>query len=121
MRALSLRQASDCEQGRNPVCMCRCSGRLHGAKRGDGEAFFNGLPKGDPHAIPSKVAKAERTRRGSGKIPNGSERNAASIPIFDRRLIKEQPVVYLTAPISLYGSARYLDAVRQVKARHQKT
>jgi hypothetical protein len=62
MRALSLRQAGNCEQAREHVCRCRCGGVLHGARRGDGQTFFEGLPADDPHSVPSKVAKAQRKR-----------------------------------------------------------
>lgn len=59
MRALSKRQAMNCEQAITPVCKCRCGGALHGAKRGglsqSGEpinyGFFEALPADDPHHL----------------------------------------------------------------------
>ena len=70
LRQLSQRQASNCEQAREPVCRCRCGGALHGARRGDGDAFFNGLPDDDPHHIDSpeqKKAKKKAERDAAWK------------------------------------------------------
>ena len=69
MKPLSERQARNCEEAREPVCRCRCRGRLHGAKRGGGvgdtpREFFEMLSEDDPHYVPSaeKVAEARRAR-----------------------------------------------------------
>lgn len=63
LRSLSMRQARNCEEAREPVCKCRCGGTLHGAKRGSGDSFFNGLPDNDPHFVPSKQYKADKKKR----------------------------------------------------------
>ena len=60
MKALSLRQVSNCEHAREKRCKCRCGGALHGIKRGDGEEFFTCLPENDPHYIVSKAVKKQR-------------------------------------------------------------
>jgi len=61
MRALSLRQATNCENATHKRCRCRCGGRYHGANRvapdSDRKAFEQ-LPAEDPHKLP-----AERRRR----------------------------------------------------------
>lgn len=62
MRALSERQAGNCEEAREPVCRCRCGGALHGARRGSSLAFFSSLPADDPHYIPSAEARKEQKR-----------------------------------------------------------
>lgn len=62
MRDLSLRQAANCEEAREPICRCRCGGALHGAKRGTGAIFFGSLPETDPHYIPTAEARAARKR-----------------------------------------------------------
>lgn len=63
MKALSLRQALNCETAKEPVCKCRCGGALHGAKRnGNGAydaAWFEALPDDDPHHMMSKAEKRE--------------------------------------------------------------
>jgi hypothetical protein len=54
MKTLTLTQARNCEQAKEPVCKCRCAGRLHGARRGGAapdRAFFEGLQENDPHAL----------------------------------------------------------------------
>ncbi len=57
-RALSLRQAQNCENALHPTCKCRCGGALHGAKRGGDNPptreFFMGLDEGDPHYVKPK-------------------------------------------------------------------
>lgn len=57
MRALSERQARNCEEARKPVCRCRCGGALHGAKRGGekpGRTWYEQLPEDDPHKVKAK-------------------------------------------------------------------
>lgn len=57
MRALSERQARNCEEARHPVCRCRCGGALHGAKRGGTKpdrSYYEQLPDDDPHKIKAK-------------------------------------------------------------------
>ncbi len=69
MKPLSEKQARSCEEAKDPVCKCRCGGRLHGARRGGDNdtprSFFEGLPEDDPHYLPSaaKVAEAEEKRK----------------------------------------------------------
>jgi hypothetical protein len=62
-KPLSAKQAGACEQAAAPACTCRCGGALHGAKRGDGRAFFEALPADDPHYLPSDAQKALRNER----------------------------------------------------------
>ena len=61
-RPLTLKQAQNCENAREPVCKCRCGGALHGAKRGGDTptaTFFETLPEDDPHYRPDAKKKAE--------------------------------------------------------------
>lgn len=73
MRALSNRQATNCETAKNKVCRCRCGGLLHGAMRHlieEGRAkkeFFETLPQDDPHHVRSDEEK-KRRRRKSGLL-----------------------------------------------------
>jgi hypothetical protein len=67
LKALSYRQASNCENAREKVCKCRCGGALHGAKRGDGEAFFEGLTDDDPHSWKGAEAKRQMKREAQAK------------------------------------------------------
>lgn len=62
MRSLSFRQISDCEHARTNRCRCRCGGKLHGIKRGDGETFFEALPVDDPHFLPTEEERKTRKR-----------------------------------------------------------
>jgi hypothetical protein len=53
---------SRCERGLSPIleARCRCAGKLFGAKRGDGEAFFEQLSADDPHSfqtLPDRAAQ----------------------------------------------------------------
>lgn len=62
MRPLSEYAVYRCEQATTPRCRCRCQGALHGAKRaGDRprRAFFERLPKDDPHYIASDNGTTE--------------------------------------------------------------
>src|SRR6266487_6849315 len=46
--------------------VCRCGGKLFGAQRGDGPAFFEALPAVDPHSfqtLPSREARLMKVRR----------------------------------------------------------
>lgn len=57
-KALTERQARNCEEAKLPRCRCRCGGLLHGAKRGGVKperSFYEALPKDDPHCIPPKI------------------------------------------------------------------
>lgn len=49
-RALSKREAQNCEDAKEIVCHCRCNGASHGAKRGD----VSSLPMDDPHS-PARI------------------------------------------------------------------
>lgn len=65
MRNLTERQAKNCEEAREPVCHCRCSGQFHGGKRGGANApmsYYNSLPEDDPHFAPSKEQLAARRK-----------------------------------------------------------
>lgn len=79
MKPLSLRQASNCEQAREPVCHCRCGGRLHGAQRGTGLAFFEGLPADDPHKLPTAADQA------AAKAARAAEKKRARDAVMQRR------------------------------------
>lgn len=83
-RALSARQAFNCETAREDRCSCRCGGALHGVNRGGGVAgvvagsaaeidvaFFEELPPDDPHHLPTEL---ERRRAAKQRA---SERKAA--------------------------------------------
>ena len=62
-----------------------------------------------------------RNRNRTNPIPNGSEPGAVEIPLFDHsthRPMRKKQFVYLAAPIPLYNTARYDDAVAQIRARH---
>ena len=61
MRALSLRQALNCETATTPAtrCRCRCGGALHGANR---QAHYM-LAEGDPHNYRTDEEKRERRNR----------------------------------------------------------
>jgi len=91
-RALSLRQAANCEFAFEPRCRCRCNGAMHGAgrlkidnvevtsfdgmtaaQRGQAEQFFDSLPAEDPHRVavdpvhelgPMRKVVAKRERKG---------------------------------------------------------
>lgn len=67
MKQLSQKQASRCEEAKEPVCKCRCGGALHGAKRGKGAEFFDSLPADDPHHIPSKERKSREREAAIAK------------------------------------------------------
>lgn len=42
-----------CENGLAPIlgAICRCGGKLFGARRGTGPEFFAALPEADPHSF----------------------------------------------------------------------
>jgi hypothetical protein len=64
MRALSLRSANTCETATCKRCKCRCGGKLHGAARGNDDAFFMCLPEDDPHfATTPEVRRQEKAKR----------------------------------------------------------
>ncbi len=59
MKALTERQARNCEEAKGPVCRCRCGGALHGAKRGGDNpdrTWYEALPEDDPHLVKKKKA-----------------------------------------------------------------
>ena len=60
MKALSRRQAANCESATHPRCRCRCGGAFHGTKRGDDTVFFETLPPDDPHKIDTELERVER-------------------------------------------------------------
>lgn len=55
-RALSERQAWECETAAHPRCRCRCGGKLHGANRVSEKALVRELEPGDAHR-PEPVSK----------------------------------------------------------------
>ena len=70
MRALSLRQARNCENAKHPRCKCRCHGVLHGASRSQvmteaqpSRAWFEALPADDPHHLPTKEERRAKRRK----------------------------------------------------------
>jgi hypothetical protein len=81
LKPLSLKQADRCEQAREPVCKCRCGGALHGAKRGDGRAFFESLPADDPHYLPNADVRAKQ--KSDRQAAKRREREAAMQRRFD--------------------------------------
>src|SRR5260370_30697111 len=52
-----------CERGKPPVLgpCCRCGGTLFGKRRGEGFAFFAGLPTSDPQSPQHPVQTYART------------------------------------------------------------
>jgi len=60
MNRLSLSRAKSCETATTGKCRCRCGGLLHGMKRGDDSAFFEGLPREDPHHARRKRERKPR-------------------------------------------------------------
>lgn len=59
---------SRCERGLSAIlgARCPCGGKFFGAKRGDGEAFFEALPADDPHSFqtrPCREARLMKVRR----------------------------------------------------------
>lgn len=88
-KSLSLKQAQNCENAKEPVCKCRCGGALHGAKRGGetpGLDFFEGLPSDDPHRLLSQDEKRERinaTNREKTRIKQ-EKRHAAWMKLYGR-------------------------------------
>jgi hypothetical protein len=59
-----------CEQGLSPIlgAMCPCQGRLFGAQRGDGSAFFAALPGSDPHSFKTLPDCQARLPRPKGPL-----------------------------------------------------
>lgn len=77
MRALSLRQAAQCENATHTRCRCRCKGAYHGANRVPWDPDlerspvvvavdpsqrrgFEELPEGDPHKLPAEKPRRRR-------------------------------------------------------------
>jgi len=60
MKQLSERQANSCEAATHKRCRCRCGGALHGRNAGQGRAFFESLPKDDPHHLETDDERIER-------------------------------------------------------------
>ena len=60
---------SRCEQGLSPVfgAICRCEGRLFGARRGNGPAFFESLPESDPHSFKTLKSCEARLIKPKGR------------------------------------------------------
>lgn len=82
-KQLSIRQAERCETAREPVCKCRCGGKLHGAKRGSGRSFFEELPEDDPHHIDSAAVKREK--RNAKARAKTEARHQAWLKMLDGR------------------------------------
>lgn len=70
MKALTERQARNCEQATKPICRCRCGGALHGAKRAGKDNpprdWFESLPEDDPHYVPPKPQSKPKQARLPG-------------------------------------------------------
>lgn len=68
MKALSKRQARNCETALGKTCRCRCGGVNHGGMRHliekdrEVEGYFEALPEDDPHHVRSKEER-RRLRR----------------------------------------------------------
>jgi hypothetical protein len=65
MKALSLRQAQNCENAQGDRCRCRCNGAFHGAARmaqDTGRKFFEQLPQEDPHHLPNEEEQRLRKK-----------------------------------------------------------
>lgn len=64
MRALSMAQARRCENAKHKRCKCRCQGAMHGAARGQDDAFFHALHAqgDDPHGVPEPPPRHRRHR-----------------------------------------------------------
>lgn len=101
-RELTYTQAARCETAKDPVCHCRCKGQFHGrgVNAGDGKpielnrAYFEALPDGDPHKLPTdeeqrarKQASRERSRvkAGQKKAAKWAEQYGESAIWFIRR------------------------------------
>lgn len=63
MKALSEKQAAQCENATCKRCKCRCHGTLHGKFRNGQDKptreFFSSLAEDDPHYLPSKESKKD--------------------------------------------------------------
>lgn len=57
MKALSARQAFNCETAEGGRCRCRCGGAAHGLKRAGDRAALTALPADDPHRIAPKKTR----------------------------------------------------------------
>jgi len=70
----------------HPVCRCRCGGRLHGAKRaqGDDQNFFEALPAEDPHHVPDAVERKQRRR-----MRRADRKRAEAVSLGQERLFQE--------------------------------
>ena len=66
MKALSAKQAANCENAVGHVCKCRCGGSLHGASRiapESGRVGFEELPEEDLHHIAPKKPPKEKSKQ----------------------------------------------------------
>jgi hypothetical protein len=68
LKRLSMTAARRCETAKTGRCRCRCGGRLHGAARGEGQEFFEGLPLEDPHHARAKPVRKKRILKRD-KVP----------------------------------------------------
>ncbi len=59
-----------CERGLAPIlgAVCPCGGKLYGAQRGDGSAFFAALPGSDPHSFKTLPDCQARLPRPKGPL-----------------------------------------------------
>lgn len=74
IRALSVRQAANCEEAKEPVCRCRCGGALHGAKRNGAVTadlgWLSMLPDDDPHHVDTPEQKKARKHAARQALEN---------------------------------------------------
>jgi hypothetical protein len=66
VRALSERQARQCESAKGGRCRCRCQGAFHGKARiaeDEPRSAFELLSDDDPHRIPPKKMKKKGATR----------------------------------------------------------
>ena len=69
MRALTARQATNCENAKSPRCRCRCGGVLHGKERFGSLEESALLPETDAHhAAPPKPRTNIPPITGSGGV-----------------------------------------------------
>lgn len=65
MKPLTMTAAARCENACSPRCRCRCAGKAHGRNVDmvvSSRAFFESLPRNDPHYLPAKRDNPRRAR-----------------------------------------------------------
>jgi len=64
-----------CEGGLSAIlgAVCPCQGRLFGARRGAGLAFFAALLAADPHSFQALPSREARLTRAKGRTAEGAK------------------------------------------------